>query len=219
MFNSLLAPLTSPSAPDLASSGPLHLWRPSEFSHLWTQLNQPTALAEVAVLLGCLGTSWLLVRLWRGKQVDPSSVWFGRKVFDGVLFPLLALLLAVGMRRVLQGELPLAVACDMPDWLMEMLMAQLGETDLRALAGGLLQNAPLDLRVNIAKTSRDEARARLSADGITVTDTPYSPYGLRVAGKPPINRHPLFVTGALEVQDEGSQLLCTLLGVRRGQMV
>ena len=61
------------------------------------------------MLLGCLGTSWLLVRLWRGKQVDPSSVWFGRKVFDGVLFPLLALLLAVGMRRVLQGELPLAV--------------------------------------------------------------------------------------------------------------
>jgi len=109
VFNSLIAPLTSPSAPGLPASGPLHLWRPSEFSHLWSQLSQPTALAELAVLLGCLGTSWLLVRLWRGKQVDPSSVWFGRKVFDGVLFPLLALLLAVAMRRVLQGELPLAV--------------------------------------------------------------------------------------------------------------
>ncbi len=116
-------------------------------------------------------------------------------------------------------ELPLAIACDLPDWLMEALSLQYGEAELRALAVGLLQTAPLDLRINIAKTSREEARARLSADGITVIDTPYSPYGLRVSGKPPINRHPLFVTGALEVQDEGSQLLCTLLGVRRGQMV
>ena len=123
------------------------------------------------------------------------------------------------VKRLAHGELPLAVACDMPDWLVEKLMAELGETELRALAQGLLQNAPLDLRVNIVKTSREEARARLSADGVTVTDTPYSPYGLRVVGKPPINRHPLFVTGAVEVQDEGSQLLCMLLGVRRGQMV
>ncbi len=122
-------------------------------------------------------------------------------------------------KRIAHGELPLAVACDMPDWLIEMLTAQYGETELRALAQGLLQNAPLDLRVNIVKTSRDEARARLAADGVTVSDMPYSPYGLRVVGKPPINRHPLFVAGALEVQDEGSQLLCMLLGVRRGHMV
>ena len=40
------------------------------------------------------------------------------------------------VKRLAHGELPLAVACDMPDWLMEMLMPQLGETDLRALAGG-----------------------------------------------------------------------------------
>lgn len=122
-------------------------------------------------------------------------------------------------KRLAHGDLPLAVACDMPDWLVEALLAQMGESDLRELAQGLLQSAPLDLRVNIVKTSREEARARLAADGITVTDTPYSPYGLRVTGKPPINRHPLFVTGAVEVQDEGSQLLCLLLGVRRGQMV
>jgi len=122
-------------------------------------------------------------------------------------------------KRLAHGELPLAVACDLPDWLIAMLTAQYGEAELRALAAGLLQSAPLDLRVNIVKTSRDEARARLAADGVTVIDTPYSPYGLRVAGKPPINRHPLFVTGALEVQDEGSQLLCILLGARRGEMV
>ncbi|MFM9969430.1 MAG: RsmB/NOP family class I SAM-dependent RNA methyltransferase [Burkholderiales bacterium] len=128
-------------------------------------------------------------------------------------------------KRAAHGELPLAVACDLPDWLMEKLIAQIGdagargEAELRELANGLLQTAPLDLRVNIVKTSRDESRARLAADGVTVADTPYSPYGLRVVGNPPINRHPLFVSGALEVQDEGSQLLCMLLGVRRGEMV
>ncbi|OFZ97533.1 MAG: SAM-dependent methyltransferase [Betaproteobacteria bacterium RIFCSPLOWO2_02_FULL_62_17] len=122
-------------------------------------------------------------------------------------------------KRLAHGELPLEVVCDLPDWLIAMLTLQYGETQLRALAAGLLQSAPLDLRVNIVKTSRDEARARLAADGVTVIDTPYSPYGLRVSGKPPINRHPLFVTGALEVQDEGSQLLCLLLGARRGEMV
>ena len=122
-------------------------------------------------------------------------------------------------KQLAHGELPLAVACDLPDWLVAMLLAQYGEADMRGLAQGLLQTGPLDLRVNIVKTSRDEARARLAADGVTVTDTPFSPYGLRVTGKPPINRHPLFVTGALEVQDEGSQLLCILLGARRGEMV
>ncbi len=122
-------------------------------------------------------------------------------------------------KRLAHAEMPLAIACDMPDWLIEKLTAQYGETELRALAAGLLQSAPLDLRVNIVKTSRDEARARLAVDGVTVIDTPYSPYGLRVSGKPPINRHPLFVAGALEVQDEGSQLLCMLLGARRGEMV
>ena len=122
-------------------------------------------------------------------------------------------------KRLAHAEMPVEVVCDMPDWLIGMLLAQYGEAELRAVAAGLLQSAPLDLRVNIVKTSRDEARARLAADGVTVVDTPYSPYGLRVSGKPPINRHPLFVSGALEVQDEGSQLLCILLGARRGEMI
>lgn len=122
-------------------------------------------------------------------------------------------------KQAAHGEFPLAVACDLPDWLVDALLAQLGESRLRELAQGLLQSAPLDLRINIVKTSRDEARGRLQADGIVAEETPYSPYGLRIKGKPPINRHPLFVTGAIEVQDEGSQLLCMLMGVRRGQMV
>jgi len=58
---------------------------------------------------------------------------------------------------------------------------------------------------NPFKMSRDAARAVLAADGIDPSPTPYSPLGLRVAGKPALQRHRLFIDGAIEVQDEGSQ--------------
>ena len=119
----------------------------------------------------------------------------------------------------MRDSMPLAVACDMPDWLVERLLPRLGEEGLRSLAAGLLQGAPLDLRVNVLKISREDALAQLSASGFAARPTPYSPFGLRVQGKPAINRHPLFLQGCLEVQDEGSQLLCVLLGARRGEMV
>jgi 16S rRNA (cytosine967-C5)-methyltransferase len=87
------------------------------------------------------------------------------------------------------------------------------------LARGLLQTAPLDLRVNTIKMSRETAAQRLAQDGIRASPTPYSPEGLRVEGRPAINRHPVFLEGGIEVQDEGSQLLCHLLAPRRGEMV
>lgn len=80
-----------------------------ELMQLWHQLQQPTALLEAGVLLGCLALAWGMVRAWRGRQVPLGSVWFGHRIFDGVLFPLLALLLAVIARRVLLDDVPLAV--------------------------------------------------------------------------------------------------------------
>jgi len=118
-----------------------------------------------------------------------------------------------------RGALPLAVDCDLPDWVVERALPVLGEAGLRSLAQALAQPAPLDLRVNLAAIGRDEAAAALAADGIAAQPTPYSPAGLRVAGKPALARHRLFTAGAIEVQDEGSQLLCYLLGPRRGEMV
>ncbi|HIV73053.1 MAG TPA: mechanosensitive ion channel [Candidatus Aquabacterium excrementipullorum] len=76
---------------------------------LWYQLQQPTALIEAVVLLGCLVGAWGLVRLWRGRTVAHGSIWFGHRIFDGVLFPLLALVLALVARRALLDDIPLAV--------------------------------------------------------------------------------------------------------------
>ena len=126
------------------------------------------------------------------------------------------------LARVRSSEsaaLPPAVRADLPDWLWERLVVQQGEPEALRIAQGLLNPAPLDLRVNLARTEREAAQASLGADAIESSATPYSPAGLRLAGKPAINRHPLFTEGLVEVQDEGSQLLAWLLAPRRGEMI
>jgi small-conductance mechanosensitive channel len=91
---------------------------PTAVNHDLTQLLhalvRPSALIELALFAGCLALAWVLVRLWRGPQVRADSVWFGQTVVDGVLFPVMALLLALLARWALSAELwaaavPLAV--------------------------------------------------------------------------------------------------------------
>jgi 16S rRNA (cytosine967-C5)-methyltransferase len=123
------------------------------------------------------------------------------------------------VRRADSAALSPAVRADLPDWLWERLVLQYGEQETARIAQGLLNPAPLDLRVNLARTDRAAAHERLTADGIESKETPYSPAGLRLTGKPAINRHALFMQGLIEVQDEGSQLLAWLLAPRRGEMI
>jgi len=126
------------------------------------------------------------------------------------------------IRRIRQADgnaLPAAVRADLPDWLWERLAQQYGEDEALRIARGLLNPAPLDLRVNLARIERAAVRAQLAGDGLESDLTRYSPAGLRLAGKPAINRHPLFADGLVEVQDEGSQLLAWVLAPRRGEMI
>jgi len=118
------------------------------------------------------------------------------------------------------GEaLTLADQADMPDWLVERLASRMSEADLLTLARGLNHSAPLDLRVNTMKADRDTVLARLNSEGIVAEPTPYAPCGIRLKGKPFLAKHPLFLDGSFEVQDEGSQLLGQLLAPKRGEMV
>jgi len=118
-----------------------------------------------------------------------------------------------------EPELTLAEQADLPDWLAERLLERMGADELLQLARGLNQPAPLDLRVNPVKVSRDEALAKLRADGIEAEACRYAPLGIRARGRPSLSKHPLFLDGAIEVQDEGSQLLGHLLAPKRGEMV
>ena len=123
------------------------------------------------------------------------------------------------IRNAKTEDLPLGVAAELPDWVIEKLQVTLTDADILTLGRSLQQAAPLDVRVNTFKADRDTALAELLREGFQVEATPYSPWGLRFKDHPAINRHPLFLDGTLEVQDEGSQLLALLLGARRGEMV
>jgi 16S rRNA (cytosine967-C5)-methyltransferase len=113
----------------------------------------------------------------------------------------------------------LAERADLPDWLAERLLAAHGEAALLELAHSLNRPAPLDLRVNVLKTDRDAVLEQLKAAGVDGKPCPLSPQGIRLAGKPALQKHPLFLEGAFEVQDEGSQLLGFLVQPRRGELV
>jgi 16S rRNA (cytosine967-C5)-methyltransferase len=128
----------------------------------------------------------------------------------------------VAWARAFKGrhpELSPAEAVDLPDWLWDRLTAIYPEADRDALARSWLNPAPLDIRINPLKTKRDDVRAALAADGLLADRTKYSPVGLRIEGRPMLQRLPLFTEGDIEVQDEGSQILCYLLAPKRSDMV
>jgi 16S rRNA (cytosine967-C5)-methyltransferase len=115
--------------------------------------------------------------------------------------------------------LPPKKRANLPDWLYDKFVAQYGEEETLALAAVLNTPAPLDLRVNSLKADRDKVIAELATAPIAAEPTPYSALGLRIWKKPALQNLPLFKEGAIEVQDEGSQVLAQLLGARRGEMV
>lgn len=107
---------------------------------------------------------------------------------------------------------------NMPEWLVAPLKAQVGES-FWPLVERLNGGAPLDLRVNALTDKRADVQQELKRAGIEAQNTPFSPWGLRIEGKPALSSLDAFVRGAIEVQDEGSQLLALLLEAKRGEMV
>ncbi|KAF3996683.1 RsmB/NOP family class I SAM-dependent RNA methyltransferase [Glaciimonas immobilis] len=115
--------------------------------------------------------------------------------------------------------LPAQMRANLPAWLYEKLVARDGEENTLQLADALNTPAPLDLRVNSLKAAREEVIATLAEAPILCEPTPYAPLGLRIIKKPSVQNLPLFKSGAIEVQDEGSQLLAQIVGAKRGEMV
>lgn len=124
-----------------------------------------------------------------------------------------------GVMKVDRSLLPPAMRAEMPQWLLERLTAQYGEEQTLQLADALNRPAPLDLRVNSLKATREEVVTELGKAPIACEPMPYAPLGLRVHKKPTLQNLPLFKSGAIEVQDEGSQLLSQIVGAKRGEMV
>ena len=117
------------------------------------------------------------------------------------------------------AEQPLSVQAELPQWLIEQLQSSMTDEAILTLGRSMQQPAALDLRVNTLLTTRDEVLHALQTEGMDAQATPYSPIGIRLKDKPALTRHPLFLSGKIEIQDEGSQLLGYLLAPRRNEMV
>jgi 16S rRNA (cytosine967-C5)-methyltransferase len=122
--------------------------------------------------------------------------------------------------RSLDGAPP-HIAGDYPEWLDAHLAEVFGD-DRVAEATAMASRAPLDLRVNTLKTNREKMLPRLSHLG--AEPTPWSPIGLRIelgadARNPGIHAEEDFIKGAVEVQDEGSQLAALLSAAKPGAQV
>ncbi|OYU37125.1 RsmB/NOP family class I SAM-dependent RNA methyltransferase [Novosphingobium sp. PASSN1] len=116
-----------------------------------------------------------------------------------------------GPAPILDDE-PVAAAGLAPAWLEERLLAS-GITAEQGAA--LLGRAPLDLRANRLKTTRDRLAVSLPA----AADHTQAPDALRLPGGTPVESWPEFADGLFEVQDSGSQLTCSALEVRPGEAV
>ena len=115
--------------------------------------------------------------------------------------------------------MPWAVRHSLPDFLAEKF-STFDNAD--ALVEALNTKAPLDMRVNPLKIQRNAALKQMQDKPYADSEpqpTPFSPWGIRLSGKPAVHHWPLFKDGSLEVQDEGSQILCALVSPRRTDMV
>ncbi len=115
-------------------------------------------------------------------------------------------------------SMPEAVRLEVPDWLLPRLLARFGAS-LPAEMAALAKPAPLDLRVNTLKGDRSQAQAALAAEGWQAHPTALSPWGLRIDGRRPITTGPAFMSGLVEIQDEGSQLVAAMVGAAPGMRV
>ena len=117
------------------------------------------------------------------------------------------------------ATLPVRVRTNLPQWIYDAMTKRFDTEELALLAAALNYPAPLDLRANPIKATRELVIRTLTEAGIDAGEMPYAPFGVRVDGKPALTRLQPFQDGWIEVQDEGSQLLCSLVAPRRGEMI
>lgn len=161
------------------------------------------------------------------ERITPRSLVLAYLVkFNGMNLRELTLLISESetkwlaeIKAIKLETLPLAIQAEFPEWLVEKLKQFMTDADILNLGFSLQKSASLDLRVNTILAKRNQVLETLSQEGIEAQETPYSSCGIRLTGKPAINRHELFLSGKIEVQDEGSQLLGYLLAPKRGEMV
>ena len=115
-------------------------------------------------------------------------------------------------------HMPEEVHGECPDWAAESLKRHFGRNFAREMRA-LMKSAPLDVRVNPIKAEREPMLAELKKAGMKAEACRFSPYGIRIMERPALNTISALKEGALEIQDEGSQLVALMVDARPGQRV
>lgn len=115
-------------------------------------------------------------------------------------------------------DMPEAVRVECPDWAVEPLRRLFGEAFATEMAA-MLTPAPLDLRINPLRTTREDMLAALGKLGFPGEACRMAPDGVRLRARPSLARLPMLKSGEAEIQDEGSQLVARLVDARPGERV
>jgi 16S rRNA (cytosine967-C5)-methyltransferase len=115
-----------------------------------------------------------------------------------------------GPEPLIDGE-PAAAAGRVPEWLIPEFSPLVAPEEWAAL----LERAPVDLRVNVARTSRDELLPEFAGG----EPTRLSPWGIRLPSDSRVDESEAVRSGLVEVQDEGSQLIALACDPRPGQRI
>ena len=141
-----------------------------------------------------------------GTYLLKYSGWSARALAEAG-FPGDADALVTRVRSTKIEALPFSARINMPEWLAAKLVAQFGETGAIALSDALNRAAPVGIRANTLRTTRDELQAKLAAEEYPCELMKYSPIGLQRDKRGPMFNTDAFRQGLFELQDEGSQLL------------
>ncbi|HCF57446.1 MAG TPA: 16S rRNA (cytosine(967)-C(5))-methyltransferase RsmB, partial [Myxococcales bacterium] len=113
----------------------------------------------------------------------------------------------------------LSVAESHPAWLVRRWAARFGPDETTALCRADNEAAPVCVRVNTTRATREEAAAALAACGVASRPTALSPIGLLLEEPGPLFNLEPFKKGLFQVQDEAAQLVSMLAVIEPGMRV
>lgn len=155
-----------------------------------------------------------------GKTRDDIQTLFTGRKFEPALLTDQERTLLVKLQggRINHASMPDEVKVECPPWAVAALRRRFGGSFQQEMAA-LLTPAPLDLRVNTLKSTRDVMLTMLQAMRLPAEITPMAPYGIRVKERPALSGLPMLKSGEVEIQDEGSQLVAMLVDAKAGERV
>jgi 16S rRNA (cytosine967-C5)-methyltransferase len=122
------------------------------------------------------------------------------------------------LRTSLNEPLPEWAAVDCPQWLLPAFQSRFG-AQLASEMDALRERAPLDIRVNPLKADLAGVMAELGGRDVAFKPCALAPLGLRFLNPVDLSKDPLYLAGAIEVQDAGAQAASSLCAAKPGETV